>query len=134
MATWTARLPRSKVSLMAATPAPAQLATPARAATLWLAPLASAALLYLSFFPVACGWLGWGALVPWLCLVRLPGHPRGLYVSAFLGAMAFYLPVLQWARVADPRMYVTWVALAVGCSAYLVLTLALLRRLDRRTS
>lgn len=133
MATWTAMLPSSKTSLMAATPAPAPLASAGRAATLWLAPLASAALLYLSFFPVARGWLAWVALVPWLCLTRLPGHPRGLYVSAFLGALSFYLPVLQWARVADPRMYVTWVVLAVGCSAYLVLTLALLRRLDRRT-
>jgi apolipoprotein N-acyltransferase len=132
MASGTATLATNKVELMAVTPAPAST-PPSRPATVWLAPLASAALLYLSFFPVAWGWLGWVALVPWLCLVRLPGHPRGLYVSAWLGALTFYFPVLQWARVADPRMYATWAFLAVGCSAYLVAALALLRRLDRRT-
>src|SRR3954469_19816548 len=81
--------------------------------TVWLAPLASAALLYLCYFPVAIGWLAWAALVPWLCLVRLPGRPRRLYLAAWLGGLAFYLPVLQWARVADPRMYATWIALSL---------------------
>src|SRR5215468_4863918 len=71
--------------------------------TVWLAPLVSAALLYLCYFPVAIGWLCWVALVPWLCLVRLPGRPRRLYLATWLGAVAFFLPVLQWARVADPR-------------------------------
>ncbi|MFO0845210.1 MAG: hypothetical protein U0797_22975 [Gemmataceae bacterium] len=80
MTTRTAMLPTSKVSLMAATPAPAPLASPARAVTLWLAPLASAALLYLSFFPADFGWLAWVALIPWLCLVRLPGRTRGLCI------------------------------------------------------
>lgn len=105
----------------------------ARTALAWLAPLLTAGLLYLCFFPVAIGWLAWGAMVPWLCLVRL-GRPRRLYLAAYLGALAFYLPALQWARVADPRMYVTWIILAVYVSVYTPLALALLRRLDRKTS
>ena len=42
-------------------------------------PLLSAGLLYLSFFPLAIGWLAWVALVPWLSLVRLPRTAGRLY-------------------------------------------------------
>jgi apolipoprotein N-acyltransferase len=112
-------------------PSPAPQAAPT--ATVWLAPLASAVLLYLSFFPVACGWLAWFALVPWLCLVRLPGRPRRLYLAAYLGAVVFFGSALQWMRVADARMYVTWISLALYCSAYVPLLLWALRRLERRT-
>src|SRR5947209_8791607 len=64
---------------------------PTRAATtwsVWLCPLVSGGLLYLAYFPVAWGWLGWVALVPLLVLVRLggrasaaAGRPRFLYLS-----------------------------------------------------
>src|SRR5262245_41126940 len=101
--------------------------------TVWLAPLVSAGLLYLCYFPVAVGWLTWVALVPWLCLVRLPGRPRRLYLATWLGAVAFFLPVLQWARVADPRMYVTWITLSLYCACYVTLGLYLVRRIERRT-
>lgn len=100
----------------------------------WLAPLLSGGLLYLSFFPLNWGFLAWFALLPLLCLVRLPQRPRRLYLACWIGALAFYLPVLQWARVADPRMYVTWIFLALYCAAYLPILLALVRRLDRRTN
>src|SRR5262245_61319240 len=36
-------------------------------------------------------------------------------------------------RVADPRMAFTWIALSLWCSAYLTLTVFLVRKLDRRT-
>src|SRR5262249_17763060 len=101
--------------------------------TVWLAPLVSAALLYLCYFPVAIGWLCWVALVPWLCLVRLPGRPRRLYLATWLGAVAFFLPVLQWARVAAPRMSVPWITLPLYCACYATLALYLVRRIDRRT-
>ena len=101
--------------------------------TVWLAPLASAGLLYLSAFPVACGWLAWVALVPWLCLVRAPGRPRRLYFAAWIGGLAFFWPVLQWMRVADERMYITWATLATYCAVYFPLALYLVRLLDRRT-
>src|SRR5437762_2673584 len=64
--------------------------------TVWLAPFASAGLLYLAFFPVAIGWLGWVALVPWLCLVRLPRAAGRRYLAVWLSAVAFFLAALQW--------------------------------------
>jgi apolipoprotein N-acyltransferase len=116
-----------------ATLATAPTHPPARTLTKWLAPLASAGLLYLCFFPVAWAWLVWAAMVPVLCLVRLPGNPRWLKVAAYLGGLAFCLPAFQWFRVADPRMYVTWLALAFYIAVYWPLSIAALRLLDRRT-
>jgi apolipoprotein N-acyltransferase len=106
---------------------------PRRTWIVWLAPLASAALLWLSFFPVACGPLAWIALVPWLCLVRLPAGTKRLYLATFVGAIAFFVPVLQWMRVAHPMMYLTWIALALYCSGYVALVLYLVRLIDRST-
>jgi apolipoprotein N-acyltransferase len=95
--------------------------------------LLSAGLLYLSFFPVAWGWLAWVGLVPLLVLVRWPGRGRTRLLAALLGGLAFYWPVLQWLRVADPRMYATWAALATYCAFYVPVTLVVVRWLDRRT-
>jgi len=101
---------------------------------LLLLSLTSSALLYLCFFPVAWGWLGWVALVPWLGLVRSEAWPRILYLIAFVSGLALYVPVLQWMRVADDRMYVTWILLAIICAAYFPLGLWMLRWLERRTT
>jgi apolipoprotein N-acyltransferase len=101
--------------------------------TIWLAPLASAVLLYLSFFPVACGWLAWIALVPMLCLVRANARPRRLYLAAWVGGLAFFWPALSWMPVADQRMYYTWAVLATYCAAYVPLVLYLVRLVDHRT-
>src|SRR5688572_565963 len=109
---------------------------PARArGAVWplLPALASGLLLYLSYFPVGWGWLAWVALVPLLCLVRSPARARAVYLAAWVGGLAFYWPVLQWLRVADPRMYLTWGFLAIVCALYVPLALYLLRKLDRRT-
>ena len=103
------------------------------ALTKWLAPLASAGLLYLCFFPVAWSWLAWGAMVPVLCLVRLPGSPRWIKCAAYLGGLAFCLPAFQWFRVADARMYATWLALAFYIAVYWPLSISALRLIDRRT-
>jgi apolipoprotein N-acyltransferase len=88
----------------------------------------------LCYFPIAWGWLVWGALVPFLALVRSPTRRWVIYASAWLGVLTFYLPAIQWMRVADPRMYFTWIGLAFYCSFYFLLTLYLIRFLDRRTS
>lgn len=113
----------------AALPAPPRVAAPCL-----LAGLVGGLLFYLCYFPVAWGlWLGWVALVPWLVLVRSPARPRAVYLSAWLGGLVFFVPVLQWMRVADFRMYFTWAALALYCSLYPVVAVWLLRRLDRRT-
>ena len=46
---------------------------------------------------------------------------------------AFYLAAMQWMRVADPRMYATWICLSFYCSFFSLLTVYLIRFLDRRT-
>jgi apolipoprotein N-acyltransferase len=90
-------------------------------------------LLWMCFFPLAWGWLGWVALVPFLSLARSQATPRRIYLAAWLCGSVFFWPILQWMRVADPRMYATWAMLAVYCSLYFPVTLWLIRVLDRRT-
>jgi apolipoprotein N-acyltransferase len=94
--------------------------------------MASGGLLWLSFFPVAWGWLAWVALVPLLTLVRSQARPRAIYLSAWAGGLVFFLPALQWMRVADYRMYFTWVGLAVYCALFFPLAIYLMRFLVRR--
>jgi apolipoprotein N-acyltransferase len=95
--------------------------------------LASGFLLWLCYFPADWGWLAWLALVPLLVLVRSPARASRIYLCAWAGGLAFYLPALQWMRVADPRMAITWLLLAQYCSLYFPVTVFLLRLLDRRT-
>jgi apolipoprotein N-acyltransferase len=115
-------------------PRPAEASAPPRVKTRVLLPaLASAALLWACFFPLALGWLAWVALVPLLTLVRTDARPRRLYFAAWVAGLAFFYPAIQWMRVADYRMYATWAMLATYCSLYLPVTIWLLRRLDRGT-
>ncbi len=101
-----------------------------RSALLLLLALSTGGLLYLCYFPVGAGWLAWFALVPFLALVRSGARPIALYLCAFAGGLAFFWPVLQWMRVADPRMYATWAFLATYCALYFPAALYFLRRLD----
>ncbi len=86
-------------------------------------------LMWLAHFPMAIGWLAWVALVPLLYLIRLPGPTRRVYGCTWLAGILFYLPVLQWMRVADPMMYWTWLGLSLYCSLLLVAKVFLVRRL-----
>jgi apolipoprotein N-acyltransferase len=95
--------------------------------------LLTAALLWASYFPLNLGWLGWVAMIPFLVLVRLPGPPRLLYGGSFLAGLLFFVASLQWMRVADYRMYATWIGLSLACAAFFPIGLLLLRRLDSRT-
>ncbi len=129
--------PTLSATAVAETPAPKPTVPAARrgprASFLLLAALATAGLLWLSYFPVNCGWLAWFALVPLLALVRTTARPRIVYLTAWLGGLAFYVPALQWMRVADPRMYFTWIGLAIYCSLYFPIALLIVRFIDRRT-
>jgi apolipoprotein N-acyltransferase len=89
-------------------------------------------LLWLCYFPVGWGWLGWVALVPLLGLVRAQAPRWRIYLSAWAGGLLFFWVAIQWMRVADDRMYYTWGALATYCSLYFPLTIWLLRLLERR--
>jgi apolipoprotein N-acyltransferase len=64
---------------------------------------------------------------------RFFGYRANLFLCAGAGGLVFFVPALQWMRVADDRMYVLWIALAVYCSLYVPVAILLLRRLDRGT-
>jgi apolipoprotein N-acyltransferase len=96
-------------------------------------PLLSGILLCLCYFPIAWGWSAWVALVPLLVLVRRPAGGSHIFLSAWLAGLVFFVPILRWMRVADPRMYFTWIGLALYCSLYFPLAIGLLRWLDRHT-
>jgi apolipoprotein N-acyltransferase len=93
---------------------------------------ATALLLWLCYFPVAWGWLAWVALVPLLALTRAEARALNRYAAAWLAGLAFYFPALQWFRIADDRMYFTWIFLALVCSLYLPLAVLLVRVFARR--
>jgi apolipoprotein N-acyltransferase len=94
--------------------------------------VASGFMLWASFYPLNLGWLGWVALVPLLGLVRAQASAWRVYGAALLCGLVFFIPVLQWMRVADPMMYATWIALALYCALYFPAAIYLLRRLARR--
>lgn len=96
-------------------------------------PALTGILLCLCYFPVAWGWLAWVALVPLLALVRRPARRLHVFLSTWLAGLLFFVPILQWMRVADERMYFTWLGLALYCSLYFPVTIGLVRYLDRRT-
>ena len=110
---------------------PALVPLPQRRPLVFVPALLTGLLLWLCYFPVAWGWLAWIALVPLLALVRTSG--RRVYRAAYVGGLAFFLPALQWMRVADYRMYFPWIGLALYIALYFPLAIALLRMLDRRT-
>jgi apolipoprotein N-acyltransferase len=97
----------------------------------YLPAILSGLLLYASFFPLNLGFLGWIALVPFLSLVRANARSRRIYMAAFVGGLFCYVPAIQWIRVAHPAMYGAWIFLGIVCSLFLVMTLALIRKLDR---
>src|SRR5262245_1599480 len=85
----------------APTSAPPALVPDTPFAALLLSAGLTALLLWLCYFPVAWGWLGWVALVPLLVLVRARARARRVYGCAWLAGLAFFWPAIQWMRVAD---------------------------------
>src|SRR5262249_54612485 len=94
--------------------------------------LLSGALLWACHFPLSWGWLAWVALVPLLALIRSAARPWKVYLAAWLGAFGFFVATLQWMRVADEMMYITWILLALHCSLFFLVKMFLVRTLDRR--
>jgi apolipoprotein N-acyltransferase len=98
----------------------------------FLPAILSGVLLWMSFYPMNLGFLAYIALVPFLSLVRAEGvSARRRYSAAFVGGLVFYVPALQWIRVAHPAMYASWIGLSLGCACFHPIALFLLRRLDR---
>lgn len=96
--------------------------------------LLTSLLLWLAYFPVNCGPLGWIALVPLLLLSRLVMGRKLRYLSAWLAGLAFFVAAIAWMRVGDPMMYYAWLALSLYLSIYFPLAVFLIRRLDRVAS
>jgi apolipoprotein N-acyltransferase len=91
--------------------------------------LASAVLLWLSFYPMNWGWLGWVALVPLLFLTQ-KGRPwRQALWASWIGGAVFCLVAYQWIRVASLPMYATWIGLALMMSLQFPLFIWIVRRL-----
>ena len=97
----------------------------------FLPAILSAPLLWAAFFPLDFGPIAFVALVPWLVLARTPVAGARLYLAGYLGGFAFFLPALQWLRVAHPMMYLSWLGLALACPVFWCAGLFLLRRVDR---
>jgi apolipoprotein N-acyltransferase len=91
----------------------------------------SGVIMYCTYFPLNLGFLAWFGLVPLLSLVDANARPRRIYFATFIGGLYFYLPAIQWIRVAHPAMYASWIGLSLACSLFLVLTMYLIRRLQR---
>ncbi len=96
--------------------------------------LLSSVLLWLSYFPASLGPLAWGALIPWLSLVRSPARPWKLYLAAWLSGFVFFALALHWiAAAVHPMMkFIAWPALTLYCSLYFPLALCWMRRIDAR--
>ncbi len=85
-------------------------------------------------FPLNWGWLAWVALVPLLIVVRSQTRVWRVYFASWLCGLVFYWGAIQWMRyAADPKMVVTWGALATYCSLYVPLMVFLVRVLDARS-
>jgi len=97
----------------------------------FLPAIVSGLLLFLSYFPVGAGFLGWVAIVPLLSLVRANARPRRIYFATFVGGLLFYVLAISWMRVAHPAMYASWLFLSFCCALFLVMTIWLVRKLDR---
>jgi apolipoprotein N-acyltransferase len=111
--------------------APSESAGPTAVYTVG-ASLASGLLLWACFQPLALGtYVGWIALAPFLVLVRSQARPRFVYVCALVCGLAFFIPALQWMRVADRSMMAGWMALATYCALYFPIGLLGVRCLER---
>ncbi len=105
--------------------------------SIWLSLIPAATtggFLWMCYFPLAWGWLGWIALVPLLALVRMQQTPRRLYLSAWLGGLVFFVPALHWLSASPYQaMTAAWIMLALYCALYFPATLWLIRFVDRKT-
>lgn len=110
---------------------PAGASRDGRGATL-LAGLISGAILYLAFPTIDRGYLAWFALVPLLSLVRRDGPSPRLYLAAWLGGLAFWVPSVSWIWELHPTAWLAWLALALYLSLYWPLFLLLTRRMVGR--
>lgn len=83
--------------------------------------------------PLALGWLGWLAPIPWLALARkheLTG--RRPYLSLWFAAFVFWMAAIHWLRLPHPAVYIGWFALSAYLAIYLPLFVGLTRVAQRQ--
>src|SRR5262245_4765779 len=98
----------------------------------FLPAILSGLLLWTAFFPLDLGPVAFFALAPLLTLVRAEGvSGKRRFAAAYVGGLAFFVPALQWVRVAHEMMYLSWIGLALVCSLYWPIAVILIGRLDR---
>jgi len=90
--------------------------------------LAGSLLMWAAQPPLALGWLGWLAPVPWLWLVRKPELAgRRPYRTLWFAAFVFWMAALHWLRLPHPAVYLGWFALSAYLAVYLPLFVGLSR-------
>ncbi len=87
----------------------------------------SGLMLYACFYPINLGEIAWVALVPLFLAVLNADSRRQVIVYASAAGLSFYIPAIQWMRVAHPAMYATWIALSLYCTFYLILVMLSIR-------
>jgi apolipoprotein N-acyltransferase len=85
--------------------------------------------------PLALGWLGWIAPVPWLLLIRMETLPgRQPYRRLYLAGLIFWLLAIHWLRLPHPAVVPLWILLCVYLAFYLPIFIALARVAVHRVS
>jgi apolipoprotein N-acyltransferase len=101
--------------------------TPWHRSTLAIA-LVGSVLLWAALPPLAFGWLGWVAPIPWLLLItrdELPG--RRPYRALYVAGLVFWLMTIHWLRLPHPAVYAGWIALSAYLAFYLPVFVGLSR-------
>ena len=78
--------------------------------------------------PLALGWLGWIAPIPWLVVARkneLAG--RRPYRALWFAAFVYWMAALHWLRLPHPAVYLGWFALSAYLAIYLPFFVGLTR-------
>src|SRR5215210_472656 len=91
--------------------------------------------LWASLPPLALGWLGWIAPVPWLLLVRMDVLPgRRPYRALYLAGLAFWLASIYWLCLPHPILSLGWFALSAYLAVYVPIFVGLTRTAVHRCS
>src|SRR3954447_17664742 len=97
--------------------------------------LAGSLLLWASLPPLAIGWLGWIAPIPWLLLARMDVFPgRRPYRALYLAGVAFWLASIYWLCLPHPILTIGWFALSAYLAIYLPIFVGLTRVAVHRCS
>jgi apolipoprotein N-acyltransferase len=97
--------------------------------------LVGSLLLWASLPPLAIGWLGWLAPVPWLLLVRMDTVPgRRPYRVLYVAGLAFWLTSIYWLCLPHPILSLGWLALSAYLAIYVPIFVGLSRVAVHRCS